>query len=76
MDSSGTTANGPLGGDQVDRALVSELVGALHGWDGNLFAGANIKPSERREGGGVSIAAFPRGPLTGAVVLWAREGQH
>ena len=48
VDSSGTTAKGPLGGDQVDRALVSELVGALHGWDGNLFAGANIKPSERR----------------------------
>ena len=54
----GTTANGPLGSDQVDRALVSELAGALHGWDGNLFAGANIKPSER-DGDGAFTAAFP-----------------
>ncbi|GAX76724.1 hypothetical protein CEUSTIGMA_g4171.t1 [Chlamydomonas eustigma] len=37
----------PLGGDKVDRALANEFWETLHAWDGNLFAGANIKPAER-----------------------------
>lgn len=34
--------SGPLGGEAVDRKLVSELTDALHAWDGNIFAFANL----------------------------------
>lgn len=39
--------DGPLGGNQVDQAFVNELVDALHGWDGNLYATANISGGGR-----------------------------
>lgn len=39
--------DGPLGGDKVDRALVNDLVSKLHGWDGNLYAMANVDPSAK-----------------------------
>ena len=39
--------DGPLGGANVDRQLVDELVNALHAWDGNLFFVSNLPPSKQ-----------------------------